>query len=322
MMPITIVEILSAIEKEGNFRKAALTLGVTQPYLSQVIQRLEKECRGLIVDRYHKPFKLTELGRYYLESRRRIRNIEEEIEQFCSDHANLRTGKLRVASNGERTNAILINGVSAFAKQHPGIYIELTLEHHLEEIADLLLSGEAEVGVLFEYLLKKGLNAYPLFRERYLFAVPDNKDFADVGERYNIQGQYPYFLNADYEKLSKLPILQTVLHHERTALLSRVIGRNLQELNMDVRQLGTRLEFVASGICTAVCQETLIGPYEARNRCRFLSLEGVLPTQTVVIAWNDHVYQSHASKIFCTMVRDSLKAQKDISAHALCDIYP
>ena len=61
-MSVNVLEILSAIEKEGNFRKAAATLGVTQPYLSQVVQRLEKECRGLIVDRHHKPFKLTELG--------------------------------------------------------------------------------------------------------------------------------------------------------------------------------------------------------------------------------------------------------------------
>lgn len=171
-MSVNVLEILSAIEKEGNFRKAAAALGVTQPYLSQVVQRLEKECRGLIVDRHHKPFKLTELGQYYLDTRRRIQNIEEETEQFCSDHANLRTGKLRIASNGERTNAILIPGVSAFAKQYPGIYIELTLEHHLEEISNLLLSGMAEVGVLFQYLLKKGLNAYPLFKERYLLRYP------------------------------------------------------------------------------------------------------------------------------------------------------
>lgn len=47
-MSVNVLEILSAIEKEGNFRKAAATLGVTQPYLSQVVQRLEKECRGLI----------------------------------------------------------------------------------------------------------------------------------------------------------------------------------------------------------------------------------------------------------------------------------
>ena len=215
-MSVSVLEILSAIEKEGNFRKAAATLGVTQPYLSQVVQRLEKECRGLIVDRHHKPFKLTELGQYYLDTRRRIQNIEEETEQFCSDHANLRTGKLRIASNGERTNAILIPGVSAFAKQYPGIYIELTLEHHLEEISNLLLSGMAEVGVLFQYLLKKGLNAYPLFKERYLFAVPDAQYFADVGERYNSEGRYPRFQDANFEKLSKLPLLQTVLHHERT----------------------------------------------------------------------------------------------------------
>lgn len=209
-MSVSALEILSAIENEGNFRKAAASLGVTQPYLSQVVQRLEKECRGLIVDRHHKPFRLTELGQYYLDSRRRIRNIEQETEQFCSDHANLRTGKLRIASNGERTNAILIPGVSAFAKQYPGIYIELTLEHHLEEISNLLLSGMAEVGVLFQYLLKKGLNAYPLFKERYLFAVPDTQYFADVGERYNSEGCYPRFQDANFDKLSKLPLLPRV----------------------------------------------------------------------------------------------------------------
>ena len=210
-MSVSALEILSAIENEGNFRKAAASLGVTQPYLSQVVQRLEKECRGLIVDRHHKPFRLTELGQYYLDSRRLIRNIEQETEQFCSDHANLRIGKLRIASNGERTNAILIPGVSAFAKQYPGVYIELTLEHHLEEISNLLLSGMAEVGVLFQYLLKKGLNAYPLFKERYLFAVPDTQYFADVGERYNSEGRYPRFQDANFEKLSKLPLLQTVM---------------------------------------------------------------------------------------------------------------
>lgn len=79
-MSVSALEILSAIENEGNFRKAAASLGVTQPYLSQVVQRLEKECRGLIVDRHHKPFRLTELGQYYLDSRRRIRNIEQETE--------------------------------------------------------------------------------------------------------------------------------------------------------------------------------------------------------------------------------------------------
>lgn len=309
-MGFSALEILTAIEDEGSFRGAAEALGVTQPYLSQFVQRLENECQGTIVDRTNRPLRLTELGQFYLESRRRIAMIETETARFCADYAHLQIGHIRIASNGERTNAMLVPGVSEFVRRYPGIHVELTLENHLEEIPDILLAGKAEIGVLFEGLMKKGLNAYPLYRERYLFAVPDTEFFAEVGCRYNEERQYPKFLDADSKKLTTLPLLQTVLHHERTLLLSRAVGREFTNLNMDVRQLGTRLEFVASGICSAICQESLIEPYAARTNCRFLSMEDVLPVQTVVIAWNEHVYQSRASKILCEMIKEGLKGQK------------
>ena len=306
MKGIGALQILNAIENEGSFRGAAQALKVTQPYLSQFVQKLEQQCQGRLIDRTQRPLRLTAIGRYYLESRRRIAMIEAETAQYCADHAHLQVGLIRIASNGERTNAMLVPGVSEFARRFPGIHIELTLENHLEEISDLILSGKADVGIVFESLLKNGLNAYPLYKERYLLAVPDTDEFSEVGSRFNTQGQYPLLTQADPVKLTSIPLLQTVLHHERTALLSRAGGREFTDLNMDVRQLGTRLAFVASGICSAVCQETLIGPYCAREGCRFLSLENILPIQTVVIAWNDSLYQSRASRMLCDLVKESL----------------
>ena len=48
------------------------------------------------------------------------------------------------------------------------------------------------------------------------------------------------------------------------------------------------------------------GLHEPHRRCRFASLEDVLPVQTVVIAWDEHVYQSLAARAFCSMAVDMI----------------
>lgn len=302
-------DILQALADEGTFRAAANALGVTQPYLSQRIKKLEERCHGALVDRLAKPLALTPLGAYFLESRRRIAAIEAETAQYCADYAGLKAGRLRIASNSDRTSAMLVPLIAEFSQAHPQIDIDLSLELQLEDIPEVLAKGEADAGVLFESLRTPELNAYPLFRERYLFVVPDDERFRAFGAPFSAEGRYPKLgelAPETLEPLRTLPFLQTWKHHERTAVLSRAVGFPLRELSFSVRRIGTQLAFAASGLCATVCQETLAAPYAAKSRCRFASLEDVLPVQTVVIAWRERGYQSLASKAFCRLALERL----------------
>ena len=305
-MPMRSYEILQAIAEEGNLSLAAERLGVTQPYLSQYLRRLEESYGVVILDRHKKPMILTPMGEVLLESRRQIARIEEATRNYCADLTQLRKGKVRVACNGERTAALLVPAVTAFNRAYPGIALDFSLELDLESIPEKLSNGKADVGVLYQYLLTPDLNAYPLFPERYLMTVPDQPGFENLGRPYNDAADYPLLKDVDPTPLKNLPLVQTYIHHERTPILSRAVGFELPEIDMALPRLGTRLAFVAAGLCWAVCQEHLIKPYSAKSQCRFVSLEGVLPVQTVVVAWNDQQYQSLASREFCRIVKETI----------------
>lgn len=302
---------LTALLEEGSFSAAAARLGVTQSYLSQYVRRLEEKSSGAVINRHCKPLELTELGRTVYDVNRRIHTLENQLASYCSSYAEMKTGCIRVACNGERTAGMLGGATAAFHRAHPGIAFEFLLELHVEQIPETLAQGKADVGILFESLLTPGLNAFPLFKERYLLAIPDLPEFQSVGVSWNPEGIYPTVAESDCRPLRALPILQTLNHHERTPILSRALGFDIREINMTARQLGVRLTMAASGICFAVCQETILRAYAAKDRCRFVSLEDVLPVQTVVIAWHDSDYQSRAVREYCRLTA-SILGSKDV----------
>lgn len=56
------LEYFTALAEGGNFSRAAERLGISQPALSQQIQRLEEEVGAYLFDRTARPVVLTEVG--------------------------------------------------------------------------------------------------------------------------------------------------------------------------------------------------------------------------------------------------------------------
>lgn len=298
--------LLEALVEEGSFRRAAERLGVTQPHVSQSLRRLEEKYGAMIVDRHASPLRLTPLGEVVYDSLRRMALIEVETLKQCADFKELRTGRVRVACNAERSISMLMPVAAAFARAYPKVELDLTLDLLLEDVPDALASGRADVGVLFQRLMTPDLNAYPLVEERYLLAVPDAPEYANVGVPFNDEGIYPKAASVDLTPIAGLPFLCPNNHQERKELLSRALGIPVHAMLVMALKPGLRLPFVAEGLCWTVCQEHLIRQHEPHRRCRFASLEDVLPVQTVVIAWDEHVYQSLAARAFCSMAVDMI----------------
>ena len=84
------------IWQQGSFSKAAEKLYLTQPTLSMAIRKLEKELGVPLFDRKHHPLKLTEAGEIYLDTARKIRQLEREQTQKLQDIQNLVTGTIRL----------------------------------------------------------------------------------------------------------------------------------------------------------------------------------------------------------------------------------
>ena len=65
--PDIMLNYLETLLKESNFTRAAEHLYISQPYLTQLIKRVEKKLGTTIINRDKVPFTLTESGQIYYQ---------------------------------------------------------------------------------------------------------------------------------------------------------------------------------------------------------------------------------------------------------------
>lgn len=198
------VQILKTLLSEGSFVSAAKRLAVTQSYLSQFVQKLEKNYGVKLIDRNSRPLQLTKLGAVILENLEKIEIIQRKTQDMCNDYLQLKVGEIRIASNSERTSAVLPPVIASFNRKFPNIRLNLEFNLHLDEVCDLLIQGKADIGITFESLLSRECNAYTLLSENYLLALPRTEETVLIGSPYSVDGRYRKLQKQDAEIIRKL----------------------------------------------------------------------------------------------------------------------
>ena len=111
---------IEAILESGSIRSASRRLFVSQPSLSQYVKRLEDTLGCPIFDRSKSPWTLTEEGKYFVETERRIDAIEEERKHYYEDRRDVKSGEVVIGSTQNRTVAVLTHILPAFRREAPG----------------------------------------------------------------------------------------------------------------------------------------------------------------------------------------------------------
>ena len=86
------------LAREGSFSKAADTLNITQPSLSQYIKKIEREVGITFFDRTNGDVRITDAGRVYIEAGRKILDIEHQMDIRFSELIEYCSGSLKVPS--------------------------------------------------------------------------------------------------------------------------------------------------------------------------------------------------------------------------------
>ncbi len=293
---------LENLARYGSFVSAAERMKVAQPYLSKYVREMEARYGAALVDRTTKPVTLTAVGQGLLERLREIDVLTRRAVAFCQDHAEQPEGTIRLASNPDRTVSMLAPVMGVFAVRYPKVIIDCSQNCQLEQVPGMLLQGGADIGITFESLMTPDLNGYALAKERLLLAVP-TAAAGNNGNVFNTDGLYPSLTGRE-SFLESLPLLVMYKHEERVAVLSQWVHRPLTVSGIRTSAANFRLSLAAEGAGYTIVQEHLVAANAAKDRCRFYSLEGVFPVQTVVLAWPSKGYLSSVAARFCTAVKD------------------
>lgn len=130
----------------GGFSRAAETLFLTQPAISDQVRKLEEEYEVLLFNRHKKQVTPTAAGQQLLEITRRMFDTEQQALELLSESRALRSGTLRIVADAAHH---LLHILGQFRQKYPGIQVSVRAGN-TETVISSLYSYEADIGVLGE----------------------------------------------------------------------------------------------------------------------------------------------------------------------------
>ncbi|MCC7082272.1 MAG: LysR family transcriptional regulator [Burkholderiales bacterium] len=120
------LEYFAVIAEHGNLRRAADTLGMSQPALSKSLRRSERWAGAKLVERTPKGIRLTDLGTALSAGAKRLRLSFDDLQREIHDLSSGRTGCLRVGTDVYSAEHVLPQVSIAFIRHAPKVTLKIT----------------------------------------------------------------------------------------------------------------------------------------------------------------------------------------------------
>lgn len=177
VVELRLMRYVVAVADEGGFQRAADRLHMAQPPLSRQIRDLERELGVRLFDR--RPTRLTEPGRVFVESARKVLADAGELVEATRRAGRGETGVVRVGYVPSAAHETLPRLLAAMADERPGVRVDVREAWSAE--LDLALREERVDVVLARGVPEREAYARETLRSEPLVVV--------LGERHPLAGQ-------------------------------------------------------------------------------------------------------------------------------------
>src|SRR5690349_20514084 len=141
---------MRAIADEGSFTAAALSLGYSQPAISQMVRRLETRTGTTLVERVGRSVRLTEAGAVLARHAGPVLSALDAAEEEVAAIAGLRSGRVRLMAFPSASATLVPKALAKVKADHPGVTITFSEAEPRESLA-ALRAGECDLAVAFVY---------------------------------------------------------------------------------------------------------------------------------------------------------------------------
>jgi DNA-binding transcriptional LysR family regulator len=144
------LRVMRAIADEGSFTGAALSLGYSQPAISQMVRRLEQRTGTVLVERVGRNVRLTEAGQVLARHAVGVLSALDAAEEEVAAIAGLRAGRVRLMAFPSSSATLVPRALALVKKRFPEVKVTFTEAEPPESLA-ALRAGECDLAVAFAY---------------------------------------------------------------------------------------------------------------------------------------------------------------------------
>jgi DNA-binding transcriptional LysR family regulator len=244
-----------AVAQSGHITRAADTLGIQQPPLSQQIRALETELGTRLFNRHPKGVELTEAGRILQSEAKRLLAEFAVVQERMLDFVQGRRGRIAIGfTTSAAAHAFTPASLRLCRSRHPEVQIDVS-ENNAAEITEAVLHGRLNCGfVRVPVARPPGLAFDQLLQEHSVLAIP-------IGHRLAVSTRRKVSLKE--------------LEGERLILVRRPGAPGLYanllaacerarvnvELAMEVEHMMTNLNLVAAGVGLSIVPASMQGAH-------------------------------------------------------------
>ena len=255
------------IYEDGSFSKAAEHLFITQPALSIAISKIEASLGMALFDRRRHPLQPTAAGQAYIDTIKKIKMLEDDLECRINDMRDLNTGTIRIGGSHYLNAYILPKILADFSREYPGIRLEL-VEKSSGILADMLSEQNLDLTFSCNEEFIKNFERYPAFWDTILLAVPKeheiNQRFShsslsagDIISQKHMNEDCPSLSLAEFKELEYILLSEGNNLHERSMKMFEDAGF-VPKVKMTLSQLVTAYHLAADDFATAFVSDRLV----------------------------------------------------------------
>lgn len=292
----------------GSFSQAAEVLGISQPSLSQYINKIEKSLDVRLFDRSGSDIRLTDAGKIYLEAGRKILDIERQMQNKFCDLRNNEYGSVVVGISPHRCFCVGPYLVKRFKEKYPGMHLVLD-ERSGRDLLDSAETGCFDLCLAVLPVDEHIFSYEPVYREEAVIAVPNNTELcrklneaAEVMENRKRPAVDIQMINgADFAILADGMPMQIILNN-----VCRDYGIELNKV-VECRSLEALEAMVSAGICSALIPSYLTEYKIKQSAVTCFSIKQDVPSREIVAIYPKGQYLSKP-------VADLIDILKEINA--------
>lgn len=167
------MEYLLAIRRERGIARAAKSLYVAQPSLSQILMKIEKECGFPIFARQRDGVAETEAGRRFLDQVEELSGIYGRLRRDMEEFQQMRRGLVSFGIPYNLGTSLLPDILPQFTSRYPGVEVRF-FENNSVELDRMVLEGKTDFNIMHFQKEKENLCYETLEVDPFCLAVPES----------------------------------------------------------------------------------------------------------------------------------------------------
>lgn len=257
------LRVFLCVVQEGSVGRAALSLGMTQPGVSQHLRALENQVGRELFHRRGRRLVLTKTGQDLLPEARRAVQALEEFMQAAQALDRLERGRVEIGASTTMAVYVLPRYLTEFKRLYPDIRVKLE-SGSSERLTQRLMQGEIELAVVEAVEHLEGFERQLFYEDELVVIVSPEHPWAKKEE-------------IAPERLAEVPLIV----REPGAMTFRVLGSALEQAGLEVNpvfytdnhEVTKRLVLEGAGV--GIVSSVVVRPNVKVGNLRALRIKGM-----------------------------------------------